>query len=189
MDPHEPAAGSFVRMDGSTREQWMDIYRSHKAHQARAADQMLSMLRSLRGLYLGFGVDQLHHALQTATLARRANASDELVLAALCHDVGKVVSFANHPAVAAELLKPYVSSATYEIVRTHSDFQGRHYYHHFGGPRELRDRYRDQAWFATAEQFTDEWDQVAFDPSGPALPLEEFEPLVRQFFDRFPDVG
>jgi predicted HD phosphohydrolase len=189
MDPRKPAPDGFVRMDLSTREQWMGILASARDHQAHAPVQVLTMLRSLEGVYMGFGTDQLHHALQTATLARRSNASDELVLAALCHDIGKVVSFANHPAVAAEILKPYVSEATYHIVRTHSDFQGRHYYHHFGGPRDLRERYRGEPWFAAAEQFTEEWDQAAFDPAGPALPLEEFEPLVNQYFGRFPVGG
>ena len=31
-------------------------------------------------------------------------------------------------------------------------------------------------------QFTDDWDQVAFDPAGPTEPLEHFEPLVREVF-------
>jgi hypothetical protein len=33
-----------------------------------------------------------------------------------------------------------------------------------------------------AEQFADEWDQTAFDPDYPTLPLEHFEPLVRATF-------
>ena len=36
-------------------------------------------------------VDQLQHALQTATLARRAGATPELVAAALLHDVGHLL--------------------------------------------------------------------------------------------------
>ena len=33
-----------------------------------------------------------------------------------------------------------------------------------------------------AAQFADEWDQTAFDPDYDTLPLEHFEPLVRERF-------
>jgi hypothetical protein len=42
------------------------------------------------------------------------------------------------------------------------------------------------SWYALAERFTDEWDQAAFDPTYSVLPLEEFEPLVRQILGKFP---
>jgi predicted HD phosphohydrolase len=148
--------------------------------------RILAMLRSFEGVKLGFGVDQLHHMLQTATMARRANAADEIVLCALVHDLGKHISVANHGGIAAEIVKPYVSRDAYHIVRTHQDFQGRHYYEHFGMSSTLRENYRNEPWFDLAQTFTDDWDQAAFDPNYRVLPLEEFEPLVRQFFDRFP---
>jgi predicted HD phosphohydrolase len=182
--PHENS--EFTRMDLSTEQDWQKIAVATVQHQPAYSERLLDMLRSFEGLHLGFGVDQLHHALQTATMARRANASDEIVLCSLLHDVGKYISVANHGQIAAEILKPYVSDDAYQIVRTHQDFQGRHYYQHFGKPQNLRDKHRDQPWFALAEQFTDEWDQAAFDPKYKVLPLEEFAPLVRQFFDRFP---
>ena len=36
--------------------------------------------------------------------------------------------------------------------------------------------------FKLAEQFADEWDQIAFDPDYDTLPLSHFEPLVRKIF-------
>lgn len=177
---------AFTRMDESSREEWMLIGRATMEAQAQVPLQMLSMLRSLEGQHLGFGVDQLHHSLHTATLAKRANASDEAILAALCHDVGKVVSIPNHGPIAAEMLKPYVGKDIYHVLRTHQDFQLRHYGDHFGMSPNGRERYREESWFALAEKFTDEWDQIAFDPSYQVLPLEEFEPLVKQFLGRFP---
>ncbi len=184
--PKPGARASFTRMDQSTRDEWYTIGRATVDIQANVAERMLHMLRSFDDLYVGFRVSQLHHALQTATMARRANASDEVVLAALCHDVGKYVSIANHAAIAAEMLRPYVSDDTYRIVLTHQDFQGRHYFEHFGKSSSLRDKHRSEPWFSLAERFTDEWDQAAFDPSYPVLPLEEFAPLVRQAFARYP---
>jgi predicted HD phosphohydrolase len=180
------ARASFTRMDQGTRDEWYAIGRATLGVQGNVAERMLHMLRSFDDLYVGFRVSQLHHALQTATIARRANASDELVLAALCHDVGKYISIANHAAIAAEILRPYVSDDVYKIVLTHQDFQGRHYFEHFGKSGALRDKHRGEPWFALAERFTDEWDQAAFDPAYPVLPLEEFEPLVRHAFARYP---
>jgi predicted HD phosphohydrolase len=177
---------AFTRMDQSTREDWMKIGRATLDLQPTVADRVLGMLRSFADLDAGFGVSQLHHALQTATMATRANASDEMVLCALCHDIGKYVSIANHPAIAAEILKPYVSEHAFKVVLTHQDFQGRHYYEHFGRDSSLRERHRGQPWYALAEQFTDEWDQAAFDPAYPVQPLEEFEPLVRQSLGTYP---
>ena len=173
---------TFTRMDDSTQEQWMTIAVEHAPYIASTSDRILDMLRSLEGFTGGFGVHQLHHALQTATMAERAGASEELIVAALCHDVGKAVSVPNHAAIAAEILRPYVSDETYHVLRTHQDFQGRHYYAHYGMDPTLREQYRDEPWFAQAEQFTDEWDQAAFDPDYPVEPLEHFEPLVRRVF-------
>lgn len=186
--PAEPLTSNrarFTRMDESSRDEWMLIGRATVELQPQVPEKVLAMLRSLAGMYAGFGVDQLHHALQTATMAKRANASDEMVLVSLCHDVGKAISIQNHASIAAEILKPYVSEPAYHVLRTHQDFQGRHYYEHFGMSPGLREQYRHEPWFALAEQFTDEWDQAAFDPDYPVLPLEEFEPLVRQVFGRF----
>jgi predicted HD phosphohydrolase len=182
--PHENS--HFTRMDVSNADDWKKIAVATVSHQPKYSDRILDMLRSFHGLHLGFGVDQLHHALQTATMARRANAPDEIVLCALLHDVGKYISVANHGQIAAEILKPFVSPSAYAIVRTHQDFQGRHYYEHFGMATNLREQHRSEPWFALAEQFTDEWDQAAFDPGYSVYPIEEFEPLVHQFFDRFP---
>lgn len=175
----------FKRMDESTRDQWMRILTETQTHQEGVPRYILNMLRGLDAMYTGFGVSQLRHALQTATMARRANAPDDMVLASLCHDMGKAISVSGHGEISAAILRPYVSEDVYKIILTHQDFQGRHYYGWFDKPTNLREQYRQQAWFARAEQFTDEWDQVAFDPDYPALPLEEFEPLVRECFGKF----
>ena len=178
-------AATFTRMDESTAEQWAVIGAETYADQPRCAEVVLDLLRSLEKITVGFAVDQLTHCLQTATLAERAGADDEVVVAALLHDVGKAVSVPNHPAIAAEILRPYVRPAVYEMILSHQDFQGRHYYGHFGGDPNAREQHRDRLdadTFALAERFADEWDQIAFDPDYDTLPLEHFEPLVRKIF-------
>ncbi|HEX7275859.1 MAG TPA: HD domain-containing protein, partial [Acidimicrobiales bacterium] len=114
-------------MDSFTGGQWQGIDDALAADRPRAADSVLGLLRSLAGLAGGFPVDQLTHACQTAARAERAGASVELIVAALCHDVGKAVSWPNHGAVSAEILRPYVADDVYQVVRWHQDFQARHY--------------------------------------------------------------
>ncbi len=173
---------AFTRMDQGTTEDWMVIAQDSVPYQQEVADRILGMLRDLDKFHGGFGVSQLQHALQTATLAERGGAPEDLVVGALCHDIGKAISLANHPAIAAEIIRPYVSEETYQIVRTHQDFQGRHYYALLGKDPESRALHADQPWYAAAEQFTDEWDQAAFDPDYDTEPLEHFEPLLRKVF-------
>ncbi len=173
---------TFTRMDTSTRDQWMSIIGAHAESADRPAERVLGMLRSLEEIVDGFGVNQLVHCLQTATYAEKAGADEEFVVASLCHDIGKAVSVPNHGAISAEILKPYVRDEIYNVIRTHQDFQGKHYYEHLGLDPNAREQYRDQPWFALGEQFADEWDQIAFDPDAETLPLEHFEPAVRRVF-------
>jgi predicted HD phosphohydrolase len=173
---------SFRSMDTSTKEQWGVIVTETINHQDRVATRVLSMLEELAGITDGFAVDQLTHSLQTATRAERAGADDEMVVASLCHDIGKVVSVANHPGIAAEILKPYVRSEVTDVIRAHQDFQGRHYYEHLGMDPQAREKYRGAPWFELAEKFADDWDQTSFDPDYPSEDLAHFEPLVRSVF-------
>jgi predicted HD phosphohydrolase len=173
---------TFTRMDESTAEQWAVIGAETMKNQPRVAEQVLAMLRQLEGITDGFGANQLLHALQTATLAEKAGADKEMIVASLCHDIGKVISVFNHPAIAAEILRSYVRDDVYQAIKAHQDFQGKHYYHHFGRDVNARDQYAGEPWYDLAAQFADEWDQVAFDPDGEYLPLEHFEPLVREVF-------
>ncbi len=175
-------AMTFTRMDESTAEQWQHIVVESMEHQPRVAERVLAMLASLEEIVDGFEVDQLVHSLQTATRAEEAGASDEVVVASLCHDIGKAVSVMNHPRIAAEILRSYVGSDTYHMILAHQDFQGRHYYEYLGQDPNARERYRGEPWFPLAEQFADEWDQTSFDPDYPTKPLSHFEPLVRQVF-------
>ena len=54
-------------------------------------------------------VDRYEHSLQTATRALRAGECEEIVVAALLHDIGDILAPLNHAAIAAEILKPFVS--------------------------------------------------------------------------------
>ncbi len=152
-------------------------------------DRVLAMLRSMDEQHQGFAVSQLDHALQTATRAERDGADPDMVVASLCHDVGKTFSNMNHPAIAAEMLRPWVSEEAYWVVRYHQDFQGRHYYARIGMDPEMRRKHLGHEHYEMAERFADVWDQTAFDPDYDTEPLEHFEPLVRAVFSRRPRRG
>ncbi len=173
---------SFTRMDASTAEDWAVIGTETAGNQPRVAERVLAMLTSLDDVVDGFAVDQLTHCLQTATRAERDGADTELVVASLCHDIGKAVSVPNHPRIAAEILRPYVRPEVTAVILAHQDFQGRHYYRHFHLDPDAREQYRAEPWYPLAEQFADEWDQVSFDPGYPTEPLAHFESRLRDVF-------
>ena len=177
-----PATDTFTSMDASTAEQWAVVGAETARNQGRVADRVLLLLGSLADVVDGFAVDQLTHCLQTATRAERAGADDEVVVASLCHDIGKAISVPNHPRIAAEILRPYVRDEVTPAILFHQEFQGRHYFHHFHMDPNLRDNHRGQPWYPLAERFADEWDQSSFDPDYPTEPLAHFEPRVRAVF-------
>jgi predicted HD phosphohydrolase len=169
-------------MDVSTREQWSEIIERTIEAQPRVARQILAMVRGLSDISDGFSVDQMQHALQTATRAERDGQDEQVVVASLLHDVGKLISVPNHPRIAAEILKPYVRHEVYCMVAFHQDFQGRYYYEHLGMDPNLREQHRGEPWYALAERFADDYDQKAFEPQYDAESLEHFEPMVVNVF-------
>ena len=173
----------FTTMKEGSAEDWAHVAREHGKHQREAApQQILDSLRRLDEIQVGFGVSQLSHCLMAGTLARRSGASDEEVVAALCHDIGKLFSIPNHGPIAAEMLKPYVSEDIYHAVYWHQDFQGRYYYEHLGKDKEARKRFEGESWYPLAEKLVDEWDAPAFDPGFDVDPLESFEPEITRVF-------
>lgn len=81
----------------------------------------------------GEGVSDLQHALQCAALARRDGADDELVLAALVHDIGRLLAMAaaaggqprresphdHHAAWGAAALRPLAPARVVAAVERH----------------------------------------------------------------------
>ena len=87
----------FTRMDEGKVEDWMAIGTQVSRRQSTMPATIKSMLAQLEQQVDGFAVNQLVHGLQTATRAELAGASEELIVAALCHDIGKVISVENLP--------------------------------------------------------------------------------------------
>jgi predicted HD phosphohydrolase len=149
-------------------------------------DRILALLTASDLIVQNMQITQLEHGLETATMAERAGMSADVVVAALCHDMGKVISTPNHASIAAEMLKPYVDPDAYWMVKVHQDFEGIHYLGYMGLDPMVRLQHRDHPAYELAEQFADDWDEKAFDPDYRYEALEHFEPLVREVFSRKP---
>ena len=183
-DANETVA--FISMEEGTREDYELLDRLEAEFAAGTADRVLEQLHRLSGSLYGYRVDRLEHSLQSATRAHRDGADEEMVVAALLHDIGDLLSPFNHSEMAAAVLRPYVSEKTYWIVGHHGLFQSYYFAHHSGGDRNARDAYRGHPWYQDTVDFCQRWDQSSFDPDYESLPLEFFEPMVRRIFAREP---
>jgi predicted HD phosphohydrolase len=172
----------FNAMTAGTKDDWNRIAVAALDMYAGLADRVIDHLRLLGGDYGGFKVDRLTHSLQTATRAHRAGRDDEYVACALLHDIGDTLASYNHPDIAAAIVKPFVDESYHWMVQQHGIFQGYYFFHHLGLDRNLRDQFAGHPHYDLCAEFCEEFDQSAFDPSYPTMPLEEFEPLLRSFF-------
>tara|TARA_X000000950_G_scaffold161631_1_gene197567 strand:+ start:14 stop:454 length:441 start_codon:yes stop_codon:yes gene_type:complete len=134
----------------------------------------------------GYKVTRLEHSLQTATRALNDKADDEMIVAALFHDIGDELAPLNHSEYAAAVLKPYVSEKTHWIIEKHGEFQMYYYAHHLGGNRNQRDKYKGHKYFLDTINFCEKWDQSSFDPNFKSLNIENFRPYVQKIFSRKP---
>ena len=172
---------SFTRMDQGTREDYALISVEVARHKAEThVDSILNLLRSMQGEALGFKIDRYQHSLQTATMARRDGADEEMQVVALLHDIGDSIAPDNHSDAAAAILKPYISETNHWLVKHHGLFQGYYYFHHYDQDPNARDAFRGHPAFEITAEFCERWDQRAFDPNYDTLPLEAFEPMVRK---------
>lgn len=147
----------------------------------RRAEQALAMLRSLAAVCDGGEVSELDHALQVATRAERAGADEDVVVAALLHDIGKVFGDAGHGEIAAAVLEPHVRSDVVAAVRHHTAFTARHWRPIPPGDTDPRDLFAKENWYDLACRFADDWDMRSFDPRYDSYPLEHFAPLVAKW--------
>ena len=177
---------SFTEMKKGTKEDYLLLDKNEKDFAKKTADRILKFLSSLTETLEGYQVSRLEHSLQSATRALHAGESEEMIVAALLHDIGDELAPMNHSEYAASILKPYVSEKTHWIVEKHGEFQAYYYAHHLGGNRNKRDKYKGHKYFDACVNFCEKYDQCSFDPNYGSYPLEKFEPMVRNIFARKP---
>jgi predicted HD phosphohydrolase len=175
---------SFRRMQDGTREDYELLDRLERLYVRELPDHVLDALTRLDHSFGGYQISRLQHSLQAATRALQDGADDELVVAALIHDVGDELAPCNHAQLSAAMIKPYVRPEVTWIVEHHGVFQMYYYAHFSGGNRHARDKFREHPWYASCVNFCANWDQCSFDPAYPTQPLAAFESKVREIFSR-----
>lgn len=174
------AAVSFTQMKHGTREDYQLLQTLEEEYARTLPDRVLSSLRALEHSLGGYQVSRLEHSLQSATRAFDAGESEEMVVAALVHDIGDELAPHSHSELAAAVLRPFVSERVHWIIKHHGLFQTVYYAHHLGGDKNARERFRGHQWFDDAAKFCEDYDQNCFDPDFQSKPLEFFEPMLRR---------
>ena len=181
-----PETVAFTRMDKGTYEEYQLLDRLYKKLDGELVGNVLGLLNRLKGDPMGYRIDRYQHSLQSATRAQRDGADEETVVVALLHDIGDTLAPYNHSDLAAAVLQPYVSADNHWLVKHHGIFQGYYFFHHYGGDRFARERYRGHPMFERTALFCERWDQTSFDPGYDTLPIEAFLPMVQRVFARPP---
>ena len=171
-------------MKEGSKQDYLLLNKLEKKFIEGTADRVLKTMQGLTSSLVGYQINRLEHSLQTATRALKEKASDEMIVAALLHDIGDELAPNNHAEFAAAILKPYVSEKTTWIVEKHGIFQMYYYAHHLGFNKNERDKYKGHKYYPATAEFCEKWDQISFDPNYKSLLLKEFEPYVRKIFCR-----
>jgi len=176
----------FTEMKNGDKEDYELLANFEDKFIEGTADRIVRVLESLDNSLGGYKVSRLEHSLQTASRALREQASEEMVVAALLHDIGDELAPLNHSEYAAAVLRPYVSEKTHWIIQKHGEFQMYYYAHHLGADRFKREKYKDHKYYQDTINFCEKYDQCSFDPEYKSMSLEEFAPMVKRIFARKP---
>jgi predicted HD phosphohydrolase len=160
----------------------------------------------------GETVTQLEHALQCAALARRDRAADEVVLAALLHDIGHLTLGGSESSAPGEgpqrhhgrwgalLVRPFVPNRVAWLIEHHVAAKrylctvDRRYADRLspasarsliaqGGPLSLGERLRLETEPWLADALRlRRWDDEAHDPAAESPPLAEYLTLLERYF-------
>jgi len=173
-------------MKDGTKEDYLLLSKHEKEFIESTGDRIIKFMSGLTKTLEGYKINRLEHSLQSATRALNDKADDEMIVAALLHDIGDELAPLNHSEYAAAVLKPYVSEKTSWIVEKHGIFQMYYYAHHLGFNKNERDKYKGHKYYPATAEFCEKWDQISFDPNYKSLLLKEFEPYVKKIFSRTP---
>lgn len=175
---------SFRQMKDGTAAEYAMLNELEEEFCKGLPDRIMAELKSLEHSLSGYQVSRLEHSLISATMAERDEADVDWVVAALIHDMGDGLAPHNHDSLAAVIGAPYLREECTWTLRTHGIFQMYYYAHLTGGDREARQKYKDHPYYESGVEFTERWDQSAFDPDYDWHDLEHFRPAVTEVFLR-----
>ena len=124
---------TFTKMSEGGAEEYALLHRLEQDYIRDLPARLIAALRALENSLSGYRVSRLEHSLQSATRAHRAGEDEEMVVAALLHDIGDALAPLSHSELAAAILRPYVSPRIHWIIKHHGVFQMFYYAHHLGG--------------------------------------------------------
>ncbi len=174
---------NWTQMADGKKEDFVLVMKLEENMNDDLVDRIFTHLKMLDVDWGGYPITRYQHSLQSATRAYNDGADDDVIVAALLHDIGDIISPYNHGEMAAAILRPFVSERVHWLILHHCIFQGYYYNHHLGGDRHARDRYKDHPWYNDCVYFCHNYDQNSFDPGYPTEPLEFFDPIVRRVFE------
>ena len=176
----------FTEMKNGSKDDYLLLDKHEKKFAENTGERLLKFMSTLDNTLEGYRVTRLEHSLQTATRALNDKADDEMIVAALFHDIGDELAPLNHSEYAAAVLKPYVSEKTHWIIEKHGLFQTYYSADHLGGDKNARQKYKNHKYYQATVDFCEKYDQCSFDPNYKSMSLKEFEPMVRNIFSRKP---
>ena len=172
--------GEFRSLKDGTREEYGLMGRVYTERVDKLAPRrLISMLEAQKGDRLGQPVDLFEHGLQTASRAYRGGEDEETVVVSLLHDLTETIMSKNHGGVVSSLLAPWISPKSQWLLEQHEVFQGKYYFHHFDADPNARDRWVDHEFYNHTANWCEKYDQAAFDPTYPTLPVSFFMPMLK----------
>ena len=175
---------SFTQMKDGTAKDYQLLKSCELEYAESSFKAIIAALEILKEGLLGYKITRYEHSLQTATRAYRDNASDDMILGCLLHDIGDIHAPFNHAQAAGAIVKPFVSEKVHWIVAHHDIFQKYYFIHHYGGDPHERLKYKDHPYYQDTVDFCENWDQASFDPSYQSMPLNFFMPLFKSLYDK-----
>ena len=94
----------FTEMKHGTKEDYLLLDKHEKKYVEETADRILKFMSGLTETLEGYQVSRLEHSLQSATKALKAGEDEEIIVAALLHDIGDELAPRNHSEYAAAIL-------------------------------------------------------------------------------------
>ena len=176
----------FTEMRYGDREDYELLEVLDKDFAAKTGQRIFNLLEELRDSFSGFQISRLSHSLQSATRAWWDGADVDWIMAALLHDIGDLHAPYTHGEYAANVVRPFIREQCTWTIQVHADFQKYYYAHLFGGDRHVRDIYQKNPYYRDCIDFCELWDQTSFDPNYQELPLDFFQPMILEIFERKP---
>ena len=83
-------------MKKGSKEDYLFLDKYEKDFASKTAERIIKFMSNLTDTLEGYQISRLEHSLQSATRAYNNNENEEMVVAALLHDIGDELAPMNH---------------------------------------------------------------------------------------------